>query len=372
VKATVAEVKSRLCVRPNKQEGIQNYDIDNAYPQRIRNAKKSSGRTTQCVNIYARFVRGGGFKEPFFKIVVNERKRLTLDKLHRKLVNDYALYKGFAVHVNYNMLGEITSMDHVPFEETRLGLEDDFGVVSKIKQHPDWGRESGKFDKSRIAEFDIFNPDPDAVNAQATAAGGFHKYKGQIFWWSANGPGKYPEASCDPVLEDVVADDESKQFRLNNISTNFLSPTMFKVDEFEDEDDEKAFDEAIEQFQGARKAGKIFVAQKNKSGGDIEVQKIEVQSMDGLFEKTENSTRESIRSNYMLLPVLLGDLVAGKLGTAQEIQDAYTFTNSIVIDDQMIQTEVFTELFLYWHKENERPADLTVEVLTYGNVKPSN
>ena len=116
----------------------------------------------------------------------------------------------------------------------------------------------------------------------------------------------------------------------------------------------------------------LFLSQKLKGGGSVEVKKIEVQAMDGLFEKTENATRESIRSNYMLLPVLLGDLVAGKLGTAQEIKDAYTFTNSIVIDDQMIMTEVFTELFQYWHKENERPTDLTVEVLTYGNVQPSN
>jgi len=370
VKATVAEVQSRLCVRPNKQAGIQNYDIDNAYPQRIRNAIKSSGRTTQCVNIYSRFIRGGGFKDPFFKVLVNEKKRLTVDKLHRRLVFDYARFKGFAMHLNYNMLGKIVSIDHVPFEELRLGLEDDFGVVSKIVHHPDWARETGSFKKELITGFDVYNPDPEAILSQAEAAGGFHKYKGQMFWWSANGLWKYPEASCDPVLEDVVADDESKQFRLNNISTNFLSPTMFEVDEFEDDNDEKDFKKAIEEFQGARKAGKIFLSQKLKGGGGVDVKKMEVQSMDGLFEKTENATRESIRSNYMMLPVLLGDLVAGKLGTAQEIKDAYTFTNSIVVDDKMIMEETFSDLFVHWTQENVT-TDYTVTPLQY-DAQPGN
>lgn len=369
MKSTIAEIQPRLIIRDNKQNGIQNYDIDNAYPQRIRSAIKASGRTSQCIKIWERFVRGQGFADPFFKTVINN-KRMTVDKLLRKLISDYCRFRGFAIHFNFNLLGEIVSMDHVPFEELRLGIEDENGFVTKVKHHPDWAKETGKyFQKEKITEYDLFNP--SSVLSQAETSGGFSSYKGQILWYSVNG-WKYPEASCDAVFEDVIADDESKQFRLNNIATNFLSPLILETEEFADDDSRDEFKKNIQNFQGARKAGKVFHIEKSKGGGSVEVKKIEVQSMDGLFEKTENATLEAIRRNYMILPVLLGDLIAGKLGTSQEIQDAYAFTNAITGDDRMIFEETFTEIFSFWHDKNANPKnDFAIMPLEYA-IKPPN
>ena len=210
MRASIADIAPRLGIKENKQQGIQNYDIDNCYPQRIRNAVKSSGRTMQCTNILERFIRGNGFAIPFYKTVVNNAG-LTVDKFLRKVVRDYVLYKGFAVHVNYNMLGEIVSMTPMPFEESRLGIENEKGSIELIKHHPDWARESSKqFKKELIIEFNVYNPDKEIVLQEADLAGGFSNYKGQVFWYSPYGM-KYPEAFCDPVLEDVVSDDEAVQ-----------------------------------------------------------------------------------------------------------------------------------------------------------------
>ncbi len=379
MKATITEVKSRLHVRENKQEGIQNYDIDNAYPQRIRNAKKSSGRTTQCVNIHERFVRGKGFPDPFFKTIVNERKRLTVDKMHRKHIQDYALLRGIAVHFNYNMLGEKVSMDHIPFEELRLGLEDEkTGVVTKIKHHRDWARETGKnFKKADVTEFDVYNPDPAVVIAQAEAAGGFAKYKGQILWWSASGPWKYPEASCDPVLEDVVADDEVKQFRLNNIASSFLASHVFRHPKFEDEGDRRDYHEKLNQFQGARNASKIFdLEEDNPTESSFSIEKLDVTGKDGLFEITEKSVLDSIRRAYFIPKPLLSDDVAGDLGNdSKKIEQAYNYYNSMTSDDRMIFEELYTEFFVGWH-QGVVTTSFTVMPLTYDtpkvNVQPGN
>jgi hypothetical protein len=367
VKSNVIEIESRLIVKPNLQDGIQNYDVDNGYPQRIRNAKKSSGRTTQCVKTYFRFVRGTGFPDPFFKTVVN-KKGLTIDKVHRKVAQDWVLFNGFAMHFNFNLLGEIVSIDHVPFEELRLGLEDEeTGKVKVVKHHPDWARENGKFKKDFITEFPIFNP--ANVIAEIEAADGIENYKGQILWVSNNG-WKYPEASCDPVLEDVIADDEAKQFRLNNISTNFLASHIMEVGEFENEDEEEELLESVENFQGGKKAARILVLQKKGPEKSFTLDKVEINDMDGLFKETEDSVLDGIRRNYMIPAVLLSDLIAGKLGTAQEIQDAFAWMNSITSDERMMFEETFTDIFKYWHEANANPAgDFSCGELRFGEER---
>ena len=62
---------------------IQSYDFDNIYPQRIRNAVNSSGTGTSCTNLYAKHLRGRGFKnEDLEKLVVNEKNQ-TLGDVHK-------------------------------------------------------------------------------------------------------------------------------------------------------------------------------------------------------------------------------------------------------------------------------------------------
>lgn len=355
-KPTVTEPESRMTVKPNPQFGIQNYDVDNGYPQRIEKAKKASGRTTQCLNVYNRFVRGAGFADPFYKTIINDKKKLTVDRLHRAIVADFCLYRGFAIHLNFNALGQIVSMDHIPFKELRLGLEDELtGVPSVVKHHPDWTKESGKQWKSQlITEFSFFNP--TQILDEVIKLGGLDRSKGQVYWWSANG-WKYPEASCDPVLEDVVSDDETKQFRLSNISTNFLAAHILEINECENDDERDAIDNMVTDFQGGKKGGKFMILEKKGTETTFNLQKVEPPDMDGLYQKTEDAVKESIRSNYMIPPVLVGDLVAGKLGTSQEIQDATLYFNTITSDDRMIFEEVFTELFKHWHIENANADD---------------
>lgn len=356
MKFNLTEIPQRILVRPNPQDEIQNYGDGNVYPQITDNAIKGSGRATQCSNIFGKFVRGGGMAIPFYKTVVN-RLGLTVDKLHRKIVDDYKKHKGFAIHCNFNMLGETISLSHVPFKECRLGLEDESGQVRTIKHHPDWGRETSKnFMRDKLISFNVYNPDPVVINAEAEEAGGFAKYKGQIFYYGADGTLNYPESSIDPVLEDTVSDYEGKQFRLNNITTNFMASHIFRHPPFETEPERRSYLANLKKFQGGKNGSKIFdLEESDPNNSFFKVDKVDIQDMDGLFKETEDSVRESIRSNYMLPGILASDLIAGKLGTAQEMKDAYDFYNSITADDRMIFEEVFTELFAHWYQPNINP-----------------
>ncbi len=85
MKSTLTGVVKRVVIKPNKTDGILNYDEDNAYPQRVLDIINSSGTGTLCTDLMAKFIYGNGFKDKALgKLVVN-KKGLTANQLLRKL-----------------------------------------------------------------------------------------------------------------------------------------------------------------------------------------------------------------------------------------------------------------------------------------------
>lgn len=197
---TIDEVKIpkiRIPVADVTNLDIQSYGKGNNYPQMILQLLGASSNAKSCVGRYAKFIRGAGFKDSlFYKSIVN-MKGQTCDTLLRLCSDDLAKFGGFALHINYNLLCEITSVEHIPFEDCRLGIEDDAGYIAEIAIHPDWICSKGrkkikKPSKSTIAYTDVFNPNPDVVLSQIVEAGGIEAYKGQTLYVSKDGFMVYP------------------------------------------------------------------------------------------------------------------------------------------------------------------------------------
>ena len=189
----------RVDVRYLQTLGIQTYGEDNLYPQTFRNILAASSTGAECLDRFADFIEGNGFRDvPFSESVVN-RKGDTADDIHALVCRDVAYYNGLALHVNYNIYGDIVELHHVPFENCRLVESDDSGYVGKIAIHPDWsgqktrGGKVIKVAKENIDYIDVFNPDKRVVAAQIEAAGGIEYYKGQVLWVSLSGKDIYPD-----------------------------------------------------------------------------------------------------------------------------------------------------------------------------------
>lgn len=354
LKINIIATETRMTVKMSKREGILNFDDDNAYPQRSRQAVCASGRASTCLNVLARFIMGGGLKDKkLYKTVIND-DGLRMDELHRFITGQkgLALHRGFAIHVNYNGLGQIVSLTPIDFEECRIEEDPTTGKAIKIKHNVNWTSEAVKIKDADTTSFDIFNPDPDVVLDQMNAAGGIDQYKGQVFWFSLAGKFKYPLSSIDPVLEDVHSDNESKKGRNANLTTNFLASQMLVTDKFSDEASRKTFKEGLKKFQGVRNVGKIMHVEKETTDQTIELKKIDVQDVDKLFVVTNAEVRSSIRSIFLIPPILVGDETPGKLGPSQqEIQDAVAFFNWITSDLRLIFEETYSKVFQYWHDQ---------------------
>jgi hypothetical protein len=344
---------------------ILRYDVDNAYPQRMYQHYLRSGYTKLCVKLYAKFIFGGGLTDKvLYKTVINDKKQ-KLDQLLRQSVLDFAIFKSFLWHFNYNALGRIHSIQKVPFEYGRLGIPDDVEYVGKVALWNNWDRSYRKSSNSRKIDYlDVFNPDPAVVLAQMETAGGIEKYLGQVLYFNPEG-GDYPYCSFDGVIDLVRADGNLDVFKNSNISNGFLQSYAVEYPGvFEKEEDRDEFDQGLKNLQGPKEAGG-FVVWENPLAKEnpIKLTKIETQNNDRLFEWTEQSSQDKIRKNYLIPPDLVGEFVGGQL-SAQQIGDAYEYYNAVTQDERLLFEELLTNVFQYW-RDPVATTDYTLIPLQY-------
>ncbi|CAB4152531.1 hypothetical protein UFOVP606_14 [uncultured Caudovirales phage] len=344
MKATVTDIYKRITITPNKTEGILNYDIDNAYPQRIVNIVNSSGIATSCVGMKTRFLVGGGMSDKdFYKQIVNQ-DGLTVDKLLRKVASNISTLPYVALHFNYNMLYQKTEVNYIPFTYVRLTTDDNKQYPKMVAIYDDWDRQiRGKIERNKIDYIDLYNPSSEAIQEQVDKAGGWEFYKGQVLLWTPEGV-EYTLASFDSVLEDCQTDSKTKSFKFRNITTNFMASHLLVTDKFENDLDRDEFHESLKDYQGADDALKLLHLEKTSNESGIELKPIAIQDVEDLYQYTENSVQLNVVRNF-LIPQILMFQVAGKQGTATEIKDATAFYNGITADDRLVIEELFTEAF---------------------------
>ena len=92
------------------------YDRDNLYPNKIKTIAQRSGTTLGAIEKFAEFMAGNGFLQN--KQVIN-RENQNLWDLTRFITYQKAMFNGFALHFNYNLLGQITEINPINFEFVR-------------------------------------------------------------------------------------------------------------------------------------------------------------------------------------------------------------------------------------------------------------
>ncbi len=78
MKTYLPQIERRIFVRPNQTFGILNYDMDNAYPQRMLELVAASPTAKDCWNKRAKFIAGNGFEKPELGKQIINPKGLTL------------------------------------------------------------------------------------------------------------------------------------------------------------------------------------------------------------------------------------------------------------------------------------------------------
>lgn len=362
--------------------GIQTYGEDNLYPQTFRNILAASSTGAECLDRFADFIEGNGFRDvPFSESVVN-RKGDTADDIHALVCRDVAYYNGLALHVNYNIYGDIVELHHVPFENCRLAESDDSGYVGKIAIHPDWsgqktrGGKVIKVAKENIDYIDVFNPDKRVVAAQIEAAGGIEYYKGQVLWVSLSGKDIYPTGKGDRVVTEMSTDEGLANVKYRNVRNNFLPAAMiftkkgtnitFDQDgnEIDSRDDDDSFSDSLLQLQGDTNCGKLMEVTLETDEDKPEVVTLNSQNYDKEFTVTDISVTERIYSAFGQEPWYC--IRIGKVGFSGDIlEDAFEYYNSIVSKQQRLIERTFARVFRHFYEAVNASNDFSVEPLKY-------
>jgi len=346
MRINVGEIQKRIIRRDDKSLGIINYDIDNAYPQRVVDIVNGSGLAKACVDILFKFINGSGFADATLGARIVDGGRLTADKTLRSNASDYANYGGFAVHFNYDINGNKTTVHAVPFAHCRIGIDKDLNPVS-IAVYTDWTRDVVKrIDKAKIDFINLYNPDPEIVKAEILAAGGIELYKGQVYYHGKGGELAYPLAYYDSELEDIETDSQIKLFKYRNISGSFMASHMFV--RYGQSEGKEAVNgdlvEGIKEFQGAKNFNRIMLVDVETPEQKPELLPFSHQNTDKLFEYHETSTQDNIRKVFAIPTVFL-DAIAGSLGLSSQLDDAVKFYNRMTGDERAVLEETYAYLF---------------------------
>jgi hypothetical protein len=383
MKVSVLKKEKRFHQRNDISLKIQQYGEGNAYPQSVRAIVNASGTGSSCVDTFRKFINGKGFQDATIAEMLFNSKDNGNDVL-AKVDADYAMYGGFALHLNLNANYKYTSITHVPFEHARFEQADvTTGKFDKIALHPDWAHEfTGvkRWQASDIVFVDIFTTDIDKINMQVANAGGWQNYKGMIFYYSRLGGLTYPTPIFDSVITDMNTEEGISNVSNRNARNNFM-PAGMLVDKVnatdnprtgnEDDDDywlhhnenEKSdIEKNLLEFQGDENACKImYVAIE----GDAEEPKFipfTTQNFDKYFDVTKKDIVGSIGRRFSQPPILRSEDVGSNFG-ANAMKNAYDFYNSVVQVDRDVLTRVFDKLLSNFYIQVQNSA--IIEPLKY-------
>lgn len=356
---------------------LQSYGNDNLYPQHLQSITRASGTAELCLNRYAKFIEGYGFANEAISDVVVNHVGTTADELLHDIAQDVARFGGFALHVNYNVLCQITEINFVPFENCRLEEEDDAGNVARILVHPDWtGKKTRnghviRVDENNIDRIDVFNPAPEVVTAQVINAGGIDNYKGQILWVSLDGRYQYPTPIYDAVVTDISTDEGLGNIKYRNVRNNFLVSCMLiarkgipKIDENGNKVEQQLIsDEDLTTFQGDENTSKILYVELENDEDKPEVVQFPTRNYDKEFSVTDTSVVERIYAQFH--QELFYSIRIGKLGFSGDVmRDAYQYYAGEVTNEQRFIERAFERISAYW-AEPLASSDFSINPLKY-------
>lgn len=370
-KITTKSISKRLEYKENKTDHIQNYDLDNIYPQRVLDIVADSRSAQGCLKVRRMFLFGGGFYNEFFSKQKVNRKGLTVDQLLRKSIrNNFDLFESFVWHINYNSLGETVEINPIPFENARFSLSTDEKYSNKIAIYDDWSKVKTKTIKASDVNFyNVYNPDINQILKEVELlheydkegnliVNGWSKYKGQILWITPDF-WEYPLAILDSVLEDCQTEAQLKRFKFNTVDTNFLASHIVVTNKQEDENEAQKFADNLGTFQGSEDASKLLWFEKENDSDEFKLEKVDIQNYDGLYQYTEESIAKNIAFPFNIPDILLR-ATEGSLGENSAREQATDYYNGLIQTERILLQEVFKMVFSNFHYEINPDDDYTL------------
>lgn len=368
-------------LNPVKVDGIIGYDIDNAYPSRMERLINASVTAKAAAGMYRRFLSGAGFKNAALNSIIvgkDHYKDITALDLLQKTARSISYFNGGYWRLQYTGF-QVSGVRLEPFRYCRLGEMDSTDYSGKIVVYNNWDKwRENKLKKSEYIAVDVYNPDPRAIAAQADAAGGFSKWRGQMYFTFLEDEYIYPLSPLDPVKWDADTEAQISIFKNGELRRGFFLKYIMHHTKFNSDTEAEDFKNKMKGFMGGDHNNSMIILEGTFSpdgkiidGENIKIEKIEQNINDKLFEGYESSTQDSIRKAYNAIPQILIAYEDSKLGTTsgEALRQASEFYNQQTVEPRMRISQMFKDVFDNHENPALRGQDWGIEELTLGQPK---
>ena len=336
-------IPQRTYKKENRSFDIVNYGLTNAYPQMVDYAVSGCSIADSCCDALAEFVEGDAFEDETLNVLrVNSDGQVLSDILEAVSI-DYARFGGYALHFNYNLLGESVSIHHVPFQYCRLGMPGKDLRSHDIKVWDNWANESIRSNASisDIRKYNRYNP--KTVLEEIEECEGIGNYKGQILYWT-NQNGFYPKSSIDSCFDQTLTFSQIAGFSYNFVKNGFSASTVFANETMSPDDETfKRNTEQIKELSGGRNAGGIGYLE-----GSIKSLPITLNDMNKQYEVIKEGTKDDIIERFRIPPVLVSRNRQGGFPNQDEIINSFDYYNGVTNKDRLKVSRVFKDFMANW------------------------
>ena len=313
------------------------YDYDNLYPNKVKSIAQRSGTTTSAIGTLSAFLSGNGFAG--MDTVVN-RDEQTLWQILRHISYSRSMFKGFALHFNYNILGQIIEINPINFEFVRWSKD-----LKRYVVNPDWAKRNRRKEET---EYNPFNPD-NVIN-EINECDSIADYKGQIYYWIPNLKDYYTVCEWDSVLDDAQFEAEAKLYSLSSIQNDYsLAGIVSYPKNITDKEEINDLKSELKNDSGSENAGGIRVIGAMPSENLTNWKwftPISRNNIDGLHTKQIENAKFNIYAAFRQPPILNGVATSGMFNQ-ESFADAFNYYNSQTETERKEIEKELTKLLSY-------------------------
>jgi hypothetical protein len=304
-----------------------------------------SSTTAQAVDGLRAFIIGEGFEENG-DIIVN-RHELTMNAVLALAAEDYALYKGYALHFNVNELFQITEVTNMDFKNVRYGLPDRDGIHRDVKVNQNWEQDMNK----TLERTEVLKTYPLWQHRNSIDLEHFdiEKSEGFVLYFTGK-PDQYPRCTFDPVLDSAQTDAEIQIFELSNIQSGFIGANIFKHAGKIQSDEERAqLKHDLGELQGATNSNSIMIVETPPDfDGDI-IEPIAGNNNADMFDRTNVNVVARIMANFGQPFAIAGiQPPNGGIFNQEQMEDANKNYNARTRKERTAIAEVFNRFMEFW------------------------
>lgn len=307
-------------VRPDESvitgdEGIVRWGKKNDFPDYLRELYEGANTFHSVVEGIVDYICGNDIEgvqlvqKPDGEQAMNNRGE-TLAEIVRLCAWDYVVYKGFALAVYRNAVGEVSEIEHLDFRYVRSNKENDVFFYSE-----DW-KKGRKF--LTYPKFVKDNTENEVSVLYVTGPKNGKTYPSPLY-----------EAAI-PACEMERAIDE---YNLNEINNGFSASYLVNFNSGVPEDDEKKEIERNfnDKFSGHKNAGRIIFSFNEGKEAMTVMQRLDVQDFQDKYDSVSKRSRQQIFTAFRANPNLFG-IPTESLGfSSEEYDSAFKLFNRTVV-----------------------------------------